>query len=101
MSKIILFIKKRLRPGDGLRLGDLSGNRFKLVIREIDEKNDQIIQNGIESLKTNGFINYFGLQRFGTCNEAPTHIIGSKLIIIMKQIYFILIYLFIIILKNI
>lgn len=25
------------------------------------------------------------MQRFGTCNEAPTHIIGSKLIIIMKK----------------
>jgi tRNA pseudouridine13 synthase len=57
----------------------LSGNRFKIVIREIDEQNNSIIESGIESLKKNGFINYFGLQRFGSCTEAPTHLIGSKL----------------------
>lgn len=68
----------KLRNGDGLRLGDLSGNRFKIVIREIDEQNNSIIESGIESLKKNGFINYFGLQRFGSCTEAPTHLIGSK-----------------------
>lgn len=75
----------KLKSGDGLRLGDLSGNRFKIVIREVDEQNNEIIESGIDSLKKNGFINYFGLQRFGTCTEAPTHLIGSKLIILLNS----------------
>ena len=59
-------------------MGDLFGNRFKIVIREIDELNENTIANGIESLKKNGFINYFGLQRFGNCSEIPTHFIGKQ-----------------------
>ncbi|RNA28268.1 pseudouridylate synthase 7 -like protein [Brachionus plicatilis] len=63
---------------DGLKLGDLSGNRFKIVLREVSEKNDAIIVQSLESLKANGFINYFGLQRFGNSIEVPTHIIGKQ-----------------------
>jgi tRNA pseudouridine13 synthase len=70
-----------MRSGEGLKLGDLSGNRFKITIRNVDEKNDEKIQSGIEYLKNNGFINYFGLQRFGTCVEVPTHSIGIQLIL--------------------
>jgi len=78
-TQLISFFKiEPSQSGDGLRLGDLSGNRFKIVIREVDEQNNEIIESGIDSLKRNGFINYFGLQRFGTCTEAPTHLIGSK-----------------------
>jgi len=30
-------------------------------------------------LKMNGFINYYGLQRFGTSVVSPTHVIGKSL----------------------
>ncbi|CAF0783295.1 unnamed protein product [Brachionus calyciflorus] len=62
---------------EGLKLGDLTGNRFKLVLREISESNDDYIREGLESLKNKGFINYFGLQRFGNSPEIPTHMIGK------------------------
>ena len=58
----------------------MNGNRFKIVIREINETNEKLIEEGINSLKQNGFINYFGLQRFGNCNEVPTHLIGKLVI---------------------
>lgn len=59
-------------------MGDLSGNRFKIVLRELSETNDDTIKQGLESLKKSGFINYFGLQRFGNCIEVPTHMIGKQ-----------------------
>ena len=66
-----------MKKVEGLKLGDLKGNRFKIVIREVDENNNEIIKNGIESLKYNGFVNYFGMQRFGNFAEVPTHLIGK------------------------
>lgn len=51
-----------------------------MVIREVNETKDENIIECIESFKNNGFINYFGLQRFGNSIEAPTHQIGKLLI---------------------
>ena len=60
-----------------LQLGDLSGNEFTLVVRDVsgvaDAESD--VNDACSSLRDNGFINYFGLQRFGT-GGAPTHEIG-------------------------
>ena len=41
---------------------------------------DEIIQKAVVSLEEFGFINYFGLQRFGTSQVAPTHVIGKALL---------------------
>lgn len=46
------------------RLGALYGNRFGLVLRELDKPNAEIIQ-ACDAVKSGGFINYYGLQRFG------------------------------------
>ena len=48
------------------------------MIREVDEHDETSIANGIDSLSNKGFINYFGLQRFGNCAEIPTHAIGKS-----------------------
>jgi tRNA pseudouridine13 synthase len=69
-----------MRNGDSLKLGDLQGNRFKLVLRELNEADDLLIEKGVNSLRHNGFVNYFGLQRFGNCVQIPTHLIGRYLI---------------------
>ena len=37
---------------------------------------DDMINQGLESLKEMGFINYYGMQRFGT-TSVPTHHIGK------------------------
>ncbi len=73
----------RLYNGEGLKLGDLSGNRFTITIRCLKSAcsdhilNEEQITNAVNGLKENGFVNYFGLQRFGSCLEAPTHSIGK------------------------
>ena len=63
----------------GLQLGDLAGNSFVITIRDCnfgsaktagDESRLRdahlIVGQAVEQLNTRGFINYFGLQRFGT-----------------------------------
>lgn len=57
-----------------LKLGSLSGNHFVVTLRNVTGEHDKI-EKGLDSLKFNGFINYFGLQRFGT-TSVPTHKIG-------------------------
>lgn len=60
----------------GLQLGDLTGNEFVVTLRDCNigetgtetraEKASQIVGTAIENLRARGFINYYGLQRFGT-----------------------------------
>lgn len=45
--------------------------------------NEEDIQTSLESLRDNGFLNYFGMQRFGT-STVLTHTIGCA---IMKREY--------------
>ena len=63
---------KAWNPGDALRLGDLSGNAFEVALRRA-----RVAGGGREALVAaaadaarrvgeRGFVNYFGLQRFGT-----------------------------------
>ncbi|XP_044752070.1 pseudouridylate synthase 7 homolog [Coccinella septempunctata] len=63
-----------------LKLGDLRGNRFKIALRNVAAENI-VIEKAIEHVKDNGFINYYGLQRFGNDKEAPTYTIGVKLLL--------------------
>lgn len=78
-----------------LRLGDLRGNRFELILRDVQLKAvaardnadvpDDSIVNVPSSVKellshgADGFINYYGMQRFGN-SGIPSHLIGSALI---------------------
>lgn len=63
-----------------LRLGMLSGNHFKIALRNITASNE-IIDTAMTNLRDNGFINYYGLQRFGTIAEIPTYEIGKALLL--------------------
>jgi len=49
---------KKLRPGD------LQGNRFRIVLREVTGDRDAIEAN-LEAVASQGVPNYFGAQRFG------------------------------------
>lgn len=62
-----------------LKLGDLSGNRFTLVLRSV-KGDKKLIEESILSLKRNGFINYFGMQRFGT-TDISTYTIGKSILL--------------------
>lgn len=56
----------------GLELGDLNGNEFCITLREcttVDRGVDgleEVVRAAVERVRGHGFINYFGLQRFGS-----------------------------------
>lgn len=62
-----------------LKLGMLRGNRFRIVIRKVTASEEEI-KTSMENFRENGFINYFGLQRFGNCAEVPTYKIGIEIL---------------------
>ncbi|XP_014484628.1 PREDICTED: pseudouridylate synthase 7 homolog [Dinoponera quadriceps] len=62
-----------------LKLGMLHGNQFRIALRDV-RGSDEEIERAMTSLRDNGFINYYGLQRFGTVAAIPTHEIGKCLL---------------------
>eukprot|EP00123_Amoebidium_parasiticum_P015545 comp23025_c0_seq1/m.36779 comp23025_c0_seq1/g.36779 ORF comp23025_c0_seq1/g.36779 comp23025_c0_seq1/m.36779 type:complete len:714 (-) comp23025_c0_seq1:696-2837(-) len=64
-----------------LNLGDLHGNRFTVVLRNVENATEEEVDAIMQNLKEGGFINYYGMQRFGT-TSIPTHHIG---VAIMKS----------------
>ncbi|KAM5335502.1 pseudouridylate synthase PUS7L isoform 2-T10 [Glossophaga mutica] len=71
---------------DSLRLGQLKGNHFDIVIRNLKNQiNDSVnlrerILEAIESVKNKGFVNYYGPQRFGMGKKVHTDQIGLALL---------------------
>lgn len=62
-----------------LKLGSLRGNQFRLALRSI-EVDAETIEASLTSLQCAGFINYYGMQRFGNCVAIPTHRVGLALL---------------------
>uniref|UniRef100_A0A8C9YT59 Pseudouridylate synthase 7 homolog n=1 Tax=Sander lucioperca TaxID=283035 RepID=A0A8C9YT59_SANLU len=61
-----------------LKLGELQGNHFTVVIRNISGTDEQVAQ-AMTSLRQTGFINYYGMQRFGT-TAVPTQQVGRAIL---------------------
>lgn len=75
-------------------MGNHKGNNFTIIIRDIKKisqnnnnqkdicvcngNNENILQN-IKNFKEKGFLNYYGLQRFGTY-RCPSHYLGKLLV---------------------
>jgi tRNA pseudouridine13 synthase len=53
------FSDSRLGPGS------ISGNRFRIVLRDLDAPESEVIGKRLEEVKLFGFANYFDDQRFG------------------------------------
>ncbi|KAF8529043.1 tRNA pseudouridine synthase D [Hysterangium stoloniferum] len=62
-----------------LELGMLKGNAFVITLRNVQVDSIETMERALDSLKDNGFINYYGMQRFGTAS-IPTHSIGLALL---------------------
>ncbi|HID26725.1 MAG TPA: tRNA pseudouridine(13) synthase TruD [Methanosarcinales archaeon] len=63
-------------------LGDLWGNKFKIVIRNIDlsiSATKERIESITQQIKENGIPNFFGVQRFGTTRPI-THLVGEAIV---------------------
>ncbi|KAG8937118.1 hypothetical protein FRC02_006318 [Tulasnella sp. 418] len=77
--------ERGVRVGDmtyarsSLDLGMLKGNAFVITLRNIKADSEDTINRAMQSMKDNGFINYYGMQRFGT-SSIPTHTIGLALL---------------------
>jgi tRNA pseudouridine13 synthase len=63
---------------DKLELGALQGNHFIVTLRRV-LADAATIERAVTSVRESGFINYFGLQRFGT-GAVPTHAIGRAML---------------------
>jgi tRNA pseudouridine13 synthase len=57
-------VREHRRHTRKLKRGTLNGNRFQLVIRELQGDREQLDQK-LQKIRTNGVPNYFGPQRFG------------------------------------
>ncbi|CAH1264501.1 PUS7L [Branchiostoma lanceolatum] len=71
-------MEKFLLRQQPLRLGNLAGNVFKVLLRDVrlcqGEARDRdqleaVVGAAMDSVKERGFINYFGLQRFGSADS--------------------------------
>lgn len=62
-----------------LKLGQLSGNRFRIVLRGA-RGGARAVDAALRSLKKRGFANYYGLQRFGDC-AARNDEVGRRLLL--------------------
>ena len=77
--------QRGLRIGDysyedaGLHLGDLSGNAFGIVLRDVRGVEEADFLRAVDSVRTRGFINYYGMQRFGV-GGVPGHLIGLAML---------------------
>ncbi|XP_038250938.1 pseudouridylate synthase 7 homolog-like protein isoform X4 [Dermochelys coriacea] len=70
-----------------LKLGQLKGNHFDIIVRDLKhQSNDssadlkERISEAIENVKTKGFVNYYGPQRFGHGQNVQTDQIGLALL---------------------
>lgn len=64
---------------ESLHLGQHEGNEFLITLRNVKVERQEEVAKAIDVLKTKGFINYFGMQRFGT-SSVSTHTVGISVL---------------------
>jgi len=74
-------IENAYRSDKSAKIGNLKGNSFEVVIRDINEPvNKKGLQNVVSSInEVGGFPNFFGIQRFGAIRPI-THIVGKHIV---------------------
>jgi len=77
-----IFIHNISLSPKSIKLGSNKGNRFTVIIRNIDNDIDieKRIQKVFEKLTNDGFLNYYGLQRFGTFRP-NSHLIAKHILL--------------------
>jgi tRNA pseudouridine13 synthase len=64
---------------DAIAMGCLFGNQFGLVLRLLNPEDIDEIEKRVLAIRKNGIINYFGMQRFGSCGT-KTHLVGKMIL---------------------
>lgn len=74
-------ILKIMQNEKKLRIGQLIGNKFRLLIRDTEnpKKDVEIAREVLEELAIKGVPNYFGWQRFGN-KRSNTHVVGKLML---------------------
>ncbi len=60
-------------------LGDLIGNEFRIVLRNVDKEELGLFMYNLDFIRSHGVINYFDDQRFGDI-RANNHLIGREML---------------------
>jgi tRNA pseudouridine13 synthase len=66
------------RHGNKLKPGHLHGNRFRILIRDVDQTAAEKLPPILEHLRTRGMPNFYGSQRFG--RDGETVLMGMALL---------------------
>jgi tRNA pseudouridine13 synthase len=66
------------RHGNKLRSGHLHGNRFRILVRQIDESRPPSLEPILEQVRQCGLPNFYGAQRFG--HDGETSDLGMALL---------------------
>lgn len=74
-------IKYLYNSNKSIKIGDLHGNSFDIIIRNIDNNvtKEQVHEIEFDLDNQDGFPNFYGIQRFGVIRPI-THIIGKKIV---------------------
>ncbi|MBY9018999.1 MAG: tRNA pseudouridine(13) synthase TruD [Candidatus Lokiarchaeota archaeon] len=77
-----IFINNISPSRKSIKLGSNKGNHFTVIIRNIDNDIDVEKRNlkVFDMLSNNGFLNYYGLQRFGTFRP-NSHIVAKHILL--------------------
>ncbi|KAK3544246.1 hypothetical protein QTP86_008706 [Hemibagrus guttatus] len=79
-------VSKVRSVSEPLRLGRLAGNRFDLVIRDLKPHRcssvdlEVLVKEAVENVKTRGFVNSYGPQRFGSGQKVQADQVGLALL---------------------
>ncbi len=66
------------RHGNKLKPGHLHGNRFRILVRDVDAASDEPLLRILDRLRTQGMPNFYGPQRFG--RDGETVLMGTALL---------------------
>jgi tRNA pseudouridine13 synthase len=66
------------RHGNKLKPGHLHGNRFRILLRDVDSAADEPLSRILDRLRTQGMPNFYGPQRFG--HDGETVLMGMALL---------------------
>jgi tRNA pseudouridine13 synthase len=72
-------ILESFRTDDCIDIGDLIGNEFSVIIRNLNSDAEVKIKKIFEELPLKNFPNFFGVQRFGS-SRPVTHIVGKYIL---------------------
>jgi tRNA(Glu) U13 pseudouridine synthase TruD len=85
-----LFQKMHISRGvlcrQHLHSGELYGNRFTICVRNVTAP-ATVVDEALRALEQGGFVNYFGLQRFGS-GSVPSVVAGRCLLIGQRTLWF-------------